>query len=87
MGAGPMTGRARGYCAGFGGPGGGFGRGGRGWRHRYHATGLPGWMRGGWGALPPAATQKQWLEKQAEVLQSQLDEIRQRLSELELEKK
>lgn len=99
MGAGPMTGRALGYCAGYGAPGfgrgrgGGFGRGGgRGWRHRYYATGLPGWMRGGWGAAapvsaPPAATEKQWLENQAQTLQAQLDEVRQRLSELEAEKK
>lgn len=94
MGAGPMTGRALGYCAGFGAPGfvrgwgGGFGRGGgRGWRHWYYATALPGWMRGGWGALPPVATQKQWLESQAQALQAQLDTVRQRLNELETEKK
>ena len=63
-GFGPMTGRAAGYCAGFGMPGfanpmggrgfwgrggGGWGRGGgRGWRNMYYATGLPGWARGGW---------------------------------------
>ena len=55
-GAGPMTGRAAGYCAGysvpgyqnpvpgrgFGGRGGGRG-GGFGWRNRYYATGVPGW--------------------------------------------
>lgn len=58
MGQGPRTGRAAGYCAGFGGPGylnrgpgfrggRGFGRGGggRGWRHWFHATGLTGWQR------------------------------------------
>lgn len=52
---GPMTGRAAGYCAGYGAPGymnGGFGGrgmgmgrgrgGGRGWRHRFYATGVPG---------------------------------------------
>jgi len=57
-GMGPMTGRAAGYCAGYGVPGytnpvggrgyrgwgGGFGRG-RGWRNWYRATGLPGWGR------------------------------------------
>ena len=67
---GPMTGRARGYCAGYTVPGYlnpipgrgvvGFGRGqyeggGRGWRHWYYATGLPGWERAqighpAWGA-------------------------------------
>jgi hypothetical protein len=81
MGMGPMTGRAAGYCAGYGAPGFanpvlgrglglGWGRGrgyglgrgwrggGRGWRHWYYATGLPGWMRFGyapaWGAPPPS---------------------------------
>jgi len=55
-GMGPMTGRASGFCAGYsvsgymnpvGGRGyWGRGRGGgRGWRHWYHATGLPGWAR------------------------------------------
>jgi len=57
-GAGPMTGRAAGYCAGYGVPGymnpiggrgfWGWGRG-RGWRHWYYATGLPGWARTGYG--------------------------------------
>jgi hypothetical protein len=62
MGAGPMTGRAAGFCAGYGMPGyanpygrgfrgRGFGRGGgrgggRGWRHWFYATGLPRWARG-----------------------------------------
>lgn len=72
---GPMTGGGFGYCAGVDAPGymgrsgagrgrglgRGMGRGGgRGYRHMYHATGLPGWQRGGmaWGApygVPPAA--------------------------------
>ncbi|MFO8006453.1 MAG: DUF5320 domain-containing protein [Candidatus Brocadiia bacterium] len=54
---GPMTGRAAGYCAGYGVPGymnpvpgrGAWGRGfrggGRGWRNWYYATGMPGWAR------------------------------------------
>lgn len=60
-GAGPMTGRAAGYCAGSPTPGyatPGFGRaygggrgrgvgGGRGWRNTYYATGVPGWARFG----------------------------------------
>ena len=59
MGMGPRTGRAAGYCAGYDMPGymnpipgrGFWGSGGwgRGWRHWYHATGLPGWVRAGWG--------------------------------------
>lgn len=55
-GMGPMTGRAAGFCAGYSVPGymnpvggrGFWGRGrggGRGWRHQYYATGLPGWAR------------------------------------------
>ena len=59
-GMGPMTGRAAGYCAGYSVPGfqnpvpgrgaigrGMGGRGGRGWRNMYYATGLPGWARAG----------------------------------------
>lgn len=57
MGAGPMTGRAAGYCAGYSAPGytsalggrGYFGLGargrGRGYRHWYHATGVAGRAR------------------------------------------
>jgi len=59
-GAGPMTGRAAGYCAGYPVPGftnSGSGRGywgrdrggGRGWRNWYYATGLHGWARAGIG--------------------------------------
>ena len=62
-GMGPMTGRAAGYCAGYGVPGfanpisgGGFGRGagfgrggGRGRRNMFYATGLPGWQRAAYG--------------------------------------
>lgn len=99
MGAGPMTGRALGYCAGLGrpgfayGPNAGFGRGGgRGRRNRYYATGLFGWMRGGWGgaapfAAPGAATERQFLEHESAALQARLDEIRQRLGELEVPNK
>jgi hypothetical protein len=56
MGLGPMTGRAAGYCAGYGVPGyanpvWGRGRGGgrgRGWGRGY-GMGGPGWGRGRWG--------------------------------------
>ena len=62
MGMGPMTGRAAGFCAGYGMPGytnpiggrgfwgggrGGGGGGGRGWRNRSYATGVPGGAGGG----------------------------------------
>ena len=100
MGAGPTMGRALCNYAGFGGLRffgrgvcGGFGRGGgRGQRNRFCATGLLGWMRGGRGAVvpggtPPAGTEKQWLENQAQALQARLDVVRQRLSKLEAEKK
>ena len=74
---------------GFGGRGGG----GRGWRHVFYATGLPGWMRfGGYAApyryfapyqKPDPETEKQALKSQAEALQSELDFIKKRLSEIE----
>jgi len=73
MGLGPMTGRAAGYCVGYAAPGsmnpipgggsGGYGRGMRGGRrgrrNRFYATGMPGWMRAGygypaWGTYPGA---------------------------------
>jgi len=109
MGMGPMTGRAAGFCAGFGVPGyanpipgrgfgmgrGWFGGGGRGWRHWYYATGLPGWMRAGyapaWGMpYPPAwdmsapspEQETAALRQQAEALKAALDQINQRLEEI-----
>ena len=56
MGMGPMTGRAAGFCAGYGTPGyvspafgrgcwGRGGGGGRGWRNMFNATGLTRWQR------------------------------------------
>ncbi|MBN1569801.1 MAG: DUF5320 domain-containing protein [Acidobacteria bacterium] len=123
MGMGARTGRAAGYCAGYGSPGyanPGFGRsfgvgfgrgrgffgrgrgfsgGGRGWRNMFYATGQPGWMRFGGHAVPypypnpyQAAYQKpdpeaetQALKNQAEILQSELDAIEKRLSEIKAE--
>ncbi|MGQ9535399.1 MAG: DUF5320 domain-containing protein [bacterium] len=105
-GLGPMTGRGLGYCAGYPvpgymnfGPGFGFwyrGRGGgRGWRHWYWATGLPGWIRQGFGypafGIGPmpysyALTPKEemaLLKEQAEVLRKQLEEVTNRISTLE----
>ena len=85
-GMGPMTGRAAGICAGNDAPGfmsraggrgfwrrGGGRGGGRGWRHWFHATGLPGWRRAAIGGpafgtpgshaapIGPAATKEQEL--------------------------
>ena len=105
-----MTGRGVGYCGGFSAPGWanampgrGFGMGwgrGRGWRHQYYATGVPGWARFGympaWGtppaapygpyAAPPAPEQEtEFLKSQAEMLKKELDAISQRIAELEPE--
>ncbi len=110
-GMGPMTGRAAGYCAGYGTPGfanpmggrgfrgrGFFGRG-RGWRNRFYATGMPGWMRAGYGypygygseyaspAAPTAEQEKEELKQQAQYMQESLDAINNRISELEEEMK
>jgi hypothetical protein len=106
MGMGPMTGRAAGYCGGYGVPGyanpipgrGFFGRG-RGHRHWYYATGVPFWARHAaygpmpfaapyYGATPyaPTMTSEQeltYLKDQAEYLETSLDEIQQRITELE----
>lgn len=104
QGMGPMSGRAAGYCAGYGMPGYanpipgrgfgmGFGRGrgfrggGRGWRHWFYATGLPGWARFGATAMPQAQPDpglwKQALKAQAQALQSELEAINKRISEIE----
>ena len=105
---GPMTGRGAGYCAGYGAPGyanpipgRGFGMGrrrgggGRGWRHQYYATGLPGWARFGYApawanspyAAPPAPEQEtEFLKAQADALKQQLDAVSRRIAELEQEK-
>lgn len=93
-GAGPMTGRGAGYCGGNDMPGyaqlgnrmglafrRGFG-GGRGWHHRYNATGLPGWQRV---IINPAPSQEQdltWLTQEASQLKEQLDALNRRIDEL-----
>ncbi|MFP4053829.1 MAG: DUF5320 domain-containing protein [Phycisphaerae bacterium] len=104
-GTGPMTGRAAGYCAGYaapgfvnrgGGRGMGFGGGrwrGRGWRHRFYATGMTGWQRAAAGAMPfeaglydPPVTDEQQLgelKNQAEHLEGALGDIRRRIEELQ----
>jgi hypothetical protein len=78
----PVFGRGFGF-----GRGRGFGGGGRGWRHWFHATGLPGWMGFGGNAAPyqqpDPESEKQALKSQAEAMQSELDAISKRLAELE----
>jgi hypothetical protein len=77
--------RGRGRPWGFGWGGGGFG-----WRHRFYATGLPGWARepypyGPAWDVPPPPTKEQELEslqQEAEWLKSQLDAINRRVEEL-----
>jgi hypothetical protein len=98
-----MTGRGAGFCAGYDvpgymnpAPGRGYGRGagwgvggGRGWRHWYYATGLPGWVRFGgmpmWG-VPPAYAgptpqqEMDMLKQQAQTLKAELDAINERIA-------
>jgi len=85
--ANPIPGR------GFGmGRGGGFaGRGawgarggGRGWRHWFHATGLPVWTRTGmpFGAAPAPEQELAQLKQQAESLDNTLGDLRRRIQEL-----
>ena len=77
---------------------GGWGRGGgRGWRHWYYATGLPGWARAGaypaWGVTaypyyPGELSRDQEIEllkQHSQVLERDLENVRKRLSELEKE--
>lgn len=71
-------GRGRGVCD--------FGGGRRGWRNMYHATGQPGWMRFGGAAAAyrnaDPELEKQALRRQAEILQSELELIKKRLSRI-----
>jgi hypothetical protein len=108
VGMGPMTGRAAGYCAGYPAPGymnPGFGRGGgawgwggrgrgRGWRHWYHATGVPGWARAAYGwpgpvmapsvapAVPWGAAQPS-KEQEVEFLKNQANYFNEALGEIQ----
>jgi len=103
-GLGPMTGRAAGYCAGYPVPGyanpfvPGWGRGmgwrgsGRGWRHMYWTTGLPGWARIGAGYTPYAAPWGPWTaapwgqpptrEQEAEFLKEQQETLKEQMEEI-----
>ncbi len=80
----PPPGRGRGM--GFG-----RGRGGgrHGWRHQFNATGLPLWARNATpdavqpGPTPPAISEVQALKNQAGHLEQTLEQLRQRIAELE----
>jgi len=85
-------GLGQGFGMSFGGRRGVWGRGfggGRGWRHWFYATGLPGRARfGGYAApylRPDPKMEKQALKNQADALQSELDLVKKRLSEIESE--
>lgn len=94
LGAGPRTGRGFGMCGTAVRPSGGravYGYGtrgrGRGWRHWFHATGLPGWMRFGAGAytdpdVSPRNFERGALQDKVEMLRQELDEIGKRLDDL-----
>ncbi len=79
------------------GRGGGWGGGGRGWRHRFYATGLTGWQRGGRGrgwwpqppypvaqdVLPPTHEQElSALQADLRCLEQNAEQIRRRIEEL-----
>jgi hypothetical protein len=60
--------------------------GGRGRRHWFYATGLPFWARfGGYAApqQPKKELERQALQGRAEALQSELDSIKKRMTEME----
>lgn len=89
--ANPIPGR--GFSAGFS-RNAGFAGGGRGRRNCFFSTGLPGWMRfGGYGAggynvptspiEPNPEMEKKSLRMQVEVLETELELIRKRISAME----
>jgi hypothetical protein len=110
---GPRTGRAAGFCAGYAvpgyanpapgrgayGPGNWGGRGGRGHRNWYYATGLTGWQRAAAGWYPaqaaasgyssapysqiPKEEEARMIRSQIEALEQNIEAARQRLEELE----
>jgi hypothetical protein len=57
-------GRGRGWGGGFG------------WRHRYYATGVPGWV------MPTLEQETADLKAQADWLKGQLDAIQKRIEEI-----
>ena len=97
-GMGPMTGRAAGYCAGYGMPGfmnpyggrmgAGFGRGrGRWWGAPYPGAGWGGWGTS-YGPYPyapaySAEQEKEALQNQVKFFEDQLAALKERIEELE----
>lgn len=94
MGMGSMTGCGAGFCAGV--PYAGYansyvapcGFGGRrGFRRMYYATNLPGWARFGYpqnvGATEPINDEREFLSRQADYLENQLKQVKNRISDLE----
>jgi hypothetical protein len=80
-------GLGRGFGGGLG-YGRGFRGGGRGWRNRYYATGVPGWAEGNYPApaVAPDMTHEQelaLLKGQADSLTQAMDDIHKRIDELE----
>ncbi|MBN2445872.1 MAG: DUF5320 domain-containing protein, partial [Phycisphaerae bacterium] len=62
----------------------GRGRGGRGFRNWFYATGLQGWMRGGAYAEPATPEQElETLRRQAASLQSTLNQVNERVERLQ----
>ncbi len=108
-GLGPMTGRGLGYCAGYPYPGymnpigrwigrgRGVGWGGRGWRHWYRATGLPGWWRAwlgypAWGSggyypyswvKPTPQEEKEMIKEEKEIIKEEIDLLKEQMKALE----
>ena len=79
----------RGPGMGFGRGRGGGGGGGRGWRNMFFATGLTGWQRAAMGGQPPVAAgvaaeqEVETIKQQAAALAQSLDDIRQRIDQLQ----
>lgn len=92
-GAGPMTGRRMGFCAGYSWPGCASAghprgadwrcRGGRhGWRHQFYESGVWGWMRAG-GRPADAPEEREALKALEGRLSEQLDAVRKRIESIE----
>ena len=96
-GRGPMTGRGAGFCAGCGvsgfpnpgyGAGGAFfgGRGGRGRRNRFFATGVPGWQYFAGNPIPgvmPFPTPSEAPQNELDVLKGQAQYLENGLKEIQ----